>query len=315
MFLENYFKFLSVFLPMFLNGTILSAQDQLIMNLQKETQKALKLKTNPLTSRKWQKGILYNLTFSQASLNNWAAGGDKFSISLGSILNLYAQYSKEKLRWDNNFDFNLGYVNATSLGSRKNDDRFDLVSKIGYSINTQSNLAFLTNLRSGFFKGYTYAASNRNFTSNFMSPGYLLSSAGWDFRPNKNISLFLSPFTARWVFVTDPVLSKKGLYGVKAGQHMNFELGAFATVNYLKEINPNVVYKIKLDLFSNYRDKPQNIDFFMTNVLGIKISKLFNVTWALDLIYDDDAKLFGSNKTSPALQFKSLIGMGIQLKK
>jgi len=38
-------------------------------------------------------------------------------------------------------------------------------------------------------------------------------------------------------------------------------------------------------------------------------------TWGVDLIYDDDAKLFGPNKNLPALQFKSLIGLGIQLKK
>jgi hypothetical protein len=228
---------------------------------------------------------------------------------------MYARYSKDKMRWDNNFDFNLGYVNSTSLGSRKNDDRFDLVSKVGYSLNEKTNLAFLGNLRSGFFKGYTYSGIKKNFTSNLMSPGYLLNSAGWDYRPNKTISLFLSPFTARWVFVTDPILSQKGLYGVKPGQTMNFELGAYATINYLKEINPNVVYKAKLDLFSNYRHKPQNVDFFMTNILSVKISKLFNITWAVDLIYDDDAKLFGPNKTSPALQFKSLVGLGIQLKK
>lgn len=293
----------------------LHGQDNIIMNLQKESQKVIKLKADPLSSKKWQKGILYNLTFSQASLSNWAAGGDKFSISLGSILNMYARYNKNKMRWDNNFDFNLGYVNSTSLGSRKNDDRFDLVSKVGYSLNDKSNLAFLGNLRSGFFKGYTYSGTKKNFTSNLMSPGYLLNSAGWDYRPNKTFSLFLSPFTARWVFVTDPILSQKGLYGVKPGQNLNFELGAYATINYLKEINPNVVYKAKLDLFSNYRHKPQNVDFFMTNILSVKISKLFNVTWAVDLIYDDDARLFGPNKTSPALQFKSLVGLGIQLKK
>jgi len=293
----------------------LRSQDNIIMGLQKESQKAIKLKSTPVQNKKWQKGILYNLTFSQASLSNWSAGGDKFSLSVGSILNMYAVYKKDKFQWDNNFDFNLGYVNSTSLGSRKNDDRFDLVSKVGYVVNPKSNLAFLSNLRSGFFKGYTYSGSKRNFTSNFMSPGYLLSSAGWDLRPNKNISLFLSPFTARWVFVTDPVLSMKGLYGVKPGENSNFELGAFATINYLKEINPNVVYKTKLDLFSNYRNNPQNIDIFMTNVLSIKLSKIFNVTWGVDLIYDDDARLFGPNKTSPALQFKSLIGLGIQFKK
>jgi len=148
-----------------------------------------------------------------------------------------------------------------------------------------------------------------------MSPGYLLASAGFDFQPSKNLSLFFSPATARWVIVTDPILSAQGLYGVKAGKKSNLEVGAFVTVNFLKEIAPNVVYKTKLDLFSNYRNNPQNVDFFMSNILSVKLSKVFNVTWGVDLIYDDDARLFGDNNTSPALQFKSLIGLGIQFKK
>ncbi|MFZ9240657.1 MAG: DUF3078 domain-containing protein [Chitinophagaceae bacterium] len=76
------------------------------MSLQKESQKAIKLKSTPVQNKKWQKGILYNLTFSQASLSNWSAGGDKFSLSVGSILNMYAVYKKDKFQWDNNFDFN-----------------------------------------------------------------------------------------------------------------------------------------------------------------------------------------------------------------
>ena len=31
------------------------------------------------------------------------------------------------------------------------------------------------------------------------------------------------------------------------------------------------------------------------------------------LIYDDDLAIFGENGTSPALQIKSLIGIGLQL--
>ena len=68
-----------------------NAQDRTIMNLQKESQKVIKVKTDDASKqKKWQKGILYNLTFSQASLSNWSAGGDKFSLSVGSILNMYA---------------------------------------------------------------------------------------------------------------------------------------------------------------------------------------------------------------------------------
>lgn len=290
-------------------------QDLSVKALQEESIKTTKKLVVDTSSKTWKKGILYSLNFSQASLSNWSAGGDKFSLSVSSILNTYANYKKGKNSWDNSFEFNFGYVNSTSLGSRKNDDRFDLVSKYGYALNNKLNIAALFNLRSQFFKGYTYEGVTKNFASNFMSPGYVLQSFGLDYKPSQAYSLFFSPITGRWVFVTDPVLSARGLYGVKPGENSAFEIGAFANLNFMKEIAPNITFKSRLDLFSNYRNNPQNVDLFMTNLLTVKLSKLFNVTWGVDMIYDDDAKLFGPNGNSPSLQFKSLIGIGVQFKK
>jgi hypothetical protein len=290
-------------------------QDLSVKAMQEESIKTSKKLVVDTSSKTWKKGILYSLNFSQASLSNWSAGGDKFSLSVSSILNTYANYKKGKNSWDNSFEFNFGYVNSTSLGSRKNDDRFDLVSKYGYALNNKLNIAALFNLRSQFFKGYTYEGDTKNFASNFMSPGYVLQSFGLDYKPSQAYSLFFSPITGRWVFVTDPVLSARGLYGVKPGEKSTFEIGAFANLNFMKEIAPNVTFKSRLDLFSNYRNNPQNVDLFMTNLLTVKLSKLFNVTWGVDMIYDDDAKLFGPNGNSPSLQFKSLVGIGVQFKK
>ena len=235
-----------------------------------------------------KKGGLYSLNLSQGSLSNWAAGGDDFTLSVNSLLSLYAFYKKGKHSWDNSFDFNLGYVNTTSLGSRKNDDRFDLLSKYGYALGPKLNLAGLVNLRSQFFKGYTYKDNVRNYASNFMAPGYLLVSLGLDYKPSRDLSIFLSPTTARWVFVRDTALSNKGLYGVSPGKKSNLEFGAFVMINYLKEINKNLTYKGRLDLFSNYRRNPENIDLFMSNILNLRLSKVLTATWGLDLIYDDD---------------------------
>ncbi len=290
-------------------------QDLSVKAMQEESIKTTKKLVVDTSSKTWKKGILYSLNFSQASLSNWSAGGDKFSLSVSSILNTYVNYKKGRNSWDNSFEFNFGYVNSTSLGSRKNDDRFDLVSKYGYALNNKLNIAALFNLRSQFFKGYTYEGVTKNFASNFMSPGYVLQSFGLDYKPSQAYSLFFSPITGRWVFVTDPVLSARGLYGVKPGENSAFEIGAFANLNFMKVIAPNITFKSRLDLFSNYRNNPQNVDLFMTNLLTVKLSKLFNVTWAVDMIYDDDAKLFGPNGNSPSLQFKSLIGIGVQFKK
>ena len=137
------------------------------------------------STKTWKKGGIYGLNISQGSLSNWAAGGDDFSLSVNSLLSLYAFYKKDKHSWDNTFDFNLGYVNTTSLGSRKNDDRFDLLSKYGYALKPKLNLAGLVNLRSQFFKGYTFSDNVQTLSSNFMAPGYLLLSLGLDYKPTK----------------------------------------------------------------------------------------------------------------------------------
>lgn len=292
-----------------------SAQDQKVKDLQKESSREIKKEDGDTIIGKWRKGGIYSLNISQGSLNNWAAGGDNFSLSINSLLSLFAFYKHEKYSWDNTFDFNLGYVNTTSLGSRKNDDRFDLLSKYGYLLTSKHlSLSALFNLRSQFFKGYTYEDDTRIFASNFMAPGYVLLAAGLDYKPTTNLSIFFSPITARWVIVKDTALSNKGLYGVDPGEKSALELGAFATINYLKTFNKNVTYKGRLDLFSNYRNNPQNVDLFMSNTLNFTIAKILTATWGLDLIYDDDVRLFGPNQDVAALQVKSLVGLGLLVK-
>ena len=290
------------------------SQDESIKKLKADSEKSITKDPKDTVQKTWKTGGIYSLNIAQASLNNWAAGGDEFSLAVNSLLSVYAFYKKGKHSWDNTFDFNLGYINTTSLGSRKNDDRFDLLSKYGYAIAPKLNIAGLLNLRSQFFKGYTYPNNVKTFSSDFMAPGYLLLSVGLDYKPVTNLSIFLSPATARWVFVRDTALSNRGLYGVEPGEKSNFEFGAFATINYLKDINKNISYKGRLDLFSNYLRNPQNIDLFMSNVLSVKLSKVLSATWGVDLIYDDDVRMFGDNQRSAALQVKSLVGIGLLVK-
>ncbi len=287
------------------------AQDETVRELRDASGRVIKKDPNDTIPYTWRKGGMYGINVSQGSLSNWAAGGDDFSLSVNSILNLFAFYKKDKHSWDNTLDFNLGYVNTTSLGSRKNDDRIDILSKYGYALNPKLNLAGLVNFRSQLFKGYTYSDDVKTLSSAFLSPAYILVSPGLDFKPNADLSIFVSPITARWTIVKDDSLSAQGLYGVEPGKHSNGEFGAFATINYLKEFNKNLSFKSRLDLFSNYRRKPQNIDLYFTNVLNIKLTRLLSVTWSVDMIYDDDVRLFGKNNTGAALQLKSLVGIGL----
>ena len=289
----------------------LQAQDKTVEQLKKEANKTITKDAADTIPQIWKVGGIVGLNVSQASLSNWAPGGDEFSLSLNALTSLYAFYKKDRHSWDNTLDFHLGYIKTTSLGSRKNDDRFEVVSKYGYAITSKWYVSALFNFRTQMFNGYTYTTTNRTFSSAFLSPAYLLLGLGFDYKPNQNFSLYISPAMSRLTIVNEDSLSLKGLYGVEKGEHHHWEFGAFASVTYLKALNKTVSYKGKLDLFSNYSHNPQNVDLYMTNLFAAKLSKWLTANWNFDLVYDDDTKLFGKNGTSPALQVKSLIGVGL----
>ena len=217
------------------------AQDLVVAKLRSETSRNIK-KELDTSSWNWKTGGLYNFNLSQSSLSNWAAGGDNFNMAFTSYFNYYAYYQKPRHNWDNNVDVNLGFMQSTSLGGRKNDDRVDVLSKYGYKIDStgQLYLSGLFNFRSQLFDGYSFSGTNANFTSSFLSPAYVILSAGFDYKPNNELSVFFSPLTSRSTIVLNSKLSQQGKYGVVAGNKIYRETGLFVTVNYAKTIASNI---------------------------------------------------------------------------
>jgi hypothetical protein len=289
-----------------------NAQDGTVKDLQKDAAKSIKKDANDTIPKIWKLGGIFNLNINQGSLSNWSAGGDKFSFSLNSYLNLYGFYKKNKHSWDNSIDLAYGMVKTTSLGSRKSSDRIDFLSKYGYALGKKVNLAALVNLRSQFAKGYSYSKTaagkdSATLTSKTFAPAYLLLSLGIDYKPTNDLSIFISPLTERWIFVGDKLLGPG--YGLDPGKTSKNELGAYISANYLKKLGSSFTFKTKLDLFSNYKHDPQNIDIFWSNVLTAKITKYINFSFNLDMIYDNDTKNVNPAK-GPAPQWLELMGIG-----
>lgn len=288
------------------------AQDPTVKDLKSAAEKSIKKDPNDTTLKTWKLGGLFNLNINEGTLSNWSAGGDKFSFSLNSYLNVFAFYKKNKSSWDNSLDLAYGIVNTTSLGSRKASDRIDLLSKYGFAISKKWNAAALFNLRTQFTEGFSYSktasgADTSVIISRFFAPAYVLLSAGFDYKPNDNFSIFISPLTERWVVVTDTALASN--FGVLPGKRSKNELGAFVSANYTVKLGSNFIYKSKLDLFSNYKQQPQNIDIYWTNALTAKLTKYINFSFNLDMIYDDDTKNVNPAK-GPAPQWMQLMGVG-----
>ena len=284
-----------------------------IQGLRDESNRTIKKDPADTIPQTWKTGGMFNLNFNQAALSNWAAGGDKSSLSLSSLLSLYAFYKEGRRSWDNTLDLAYGLVQSTSLGTRKADDRIDLVSKYGYDVGKKWYLSGLFNFRSQFAKGYAYEDTAKRLTSNFLSPAYVLASIGMDWKPKENFSLFLSPATARWVIVSNDSLSSIGAFGVDTGKHVKFQLGAFASINFVANLSKTAVYKTKMDLFTDYLHHAGNVAVYWNNILNVKVTRLISMNLTVNLIYDNDIKSINKDGTQggPKVQLQEVMGIGL----
>jgi hypothetical protein len=286
-----------------------AAQDNTVKVLREDSNK--QFEDDTAHKKGWKTGGMFTLNVAQGSLSNWQGGGDKNSFSAVGFLNLFAVLKEGKNLWHNTFDLGYGYINTTSLGSRKSDDRIDFLSKYGRQISNHWYIGGLFNFRSQFAPGYSYekdvnGADVKTLTSKFMAPAYVLLSLGFDYKPASGFSVFISPLTERWIIVNDDVLSALGAYGVDPGRKSKNELGAFMSAELNKLLMTNVTFKSRLDAFSNYKNNPGNIDIFWTNIFTLKVNKFLSANVAVDLLYDDDA--------IGRLQLRQLLGVGFSAK-
>lgn len=295
----------------------LYAQDPTVKDLKSDASRSIAKDPNDTIPKVWKIGGLFNVNFNQAALSNWSAGGDNSAISLSSYLGVHAFYKKGNIAWDNTLDLAYGFTSTTSLGTRKTDDRIDLLSIYGYDVGKKWYVSGLFNFRSQFAKGYAYPTDNSKvLTSDIFAPAYVLLSLGMDYKPNSDFSFFISPATARWVIVNNDSLASVAAFGVDSGKNSRFEFGAYSTISYIKKISPSATYQGRLDLFSNYLRNPQDISVYMTNVLAVKVTKLVSMSVTLNLIYDNDIKTVNSNGSAGGAkpQIQELLGIGLAYK-
>jgi hypothetical protein len=281
----------------------LSAQDATVKGLQADASKEIK----SLEKDGWSRSGTFILNINQGALKDWAAGGEQSVLGINTIFNYNTNYRKGKNTWDSYFDIALGFQNATSFSRfRKIDDRIDITSKYGRQLSKTLYAGLLVNFNSQALAGYDYTNTPNTKISNFLTPGKILLSPGFDYKPSKDFSLFFSPATVRFILKNDPDFYSLRKFGVDSAKKSNTEFGAFITAVYNKSINTWATYSGRLDLFSNYIRNPQNIDVYCTNLLTMKFNKWLGSTLSLDLIYDDDV----IKKT----QIKEIIGLGLAVK-
>jgi hypothetical protein len=285
------------------------------------------------SSKGWYNSAAASFNVSQTSLTNWAAGGDNAISGIVSV-NLLSDYKKNGHSWVSSFNGAYGLIKSGDNPFRKSDDRLELNSKYGYETVNKWFLTILMNAWTQFADGFQYQDNVKiePAISRFMAPGYLQIGPGMDYIPNEDFSIFISPATAKFTFVTDQAIADLGTFGntpalldtagnpiAGTGEQIRTEFGANLRANYRKQLTDEILFNTSLGLFSNYLDNPQRIDVNWAAGITANVWKVLAISINTELIYDYDILLTdfdnplpeGGFGTKRGVQFRQILGVGI----
>lgn len=260
-----------------------------------------------------------SLTINQAAYLNWQSGEAN---SVGFRLNAVKRYNYTKgdFIWDNLILANYGMTRLSEKGWQKTDDRIEVNSIIGAKIPENWTYSFFVNIRTQFTHTYNYDKDpNRSYRiSGFMAPGYLALGPGVMWRKNKRFYINMAPISTKAIYLLDDVYTydkssgtflnskETEVYGVEPGNTARYKLGFYST-GYLKfKLLENVHLENVLSLYSNYLDKPENIDVDYTLNMTLKINDILSSKLVFQTRYDDDA--------FSGTQFRESFGVGFNFK-
>jgi len=287
-----------------------------------DAEKTLRTQTADSTQG-WKRGGVFAVNLAQTSLTNWAAGGSN-SFAVNGMLSTFANYKRNKSVWVNSLDLGYGLLKQGGSGYMKTDDKFDFLSKYGYEALKNFYYSALLNFKTQMAPGYKYP-DKTNKISDLFSPAYLLLALGLDYKPSDHFSAFIAPVTGKITFVTDQKLSDAGAFGVKPGNKSLTEFGGYLRAIYTRNdfksaFLKNVTFTSKVDLFSNYLEKPQNIVVNWETLIAFKVNKFLSANVNTQLVYDDKIKVpfdrngNGTIETGESIgsliQFKEILGIG-----
>ena len=261
----------------------------------------------------WHKSVLFGLNFSQSAFSsNYAAGGIS-AIALGGNFDYKVEYNKAPLDFTSELNLIYGVSKNKGQGSRKTNDRIFWDNKIASQLSKKWFFFAALTFESQFDKGFNYTTDSlgnsvNQLISNFMSPGYLTESVGFEFKPSKFFDLRLGTGTARQTFVLDTTIyhNQPTNYGVPIGKRVHNELAFQAVAVFDKDLTKTSHLNVRYAMFVPYQQAlaytSHRVDLMYTS----KVTKLIAFTVNGTMLYDKN--------TSDRVQGTEGIALGVVYK-
>ena len=255
----------------------------------------------------WTKAGNASLLFSQSAFNaDWTGGGTN-NVAANLAVSYAFNYKKEKWAWDNNIfvDYGITKLEGDDF-ERKTNDRLELNSVLGRQATEHWYYSFFLNFKTQMTDGYKYESTGRTLINQMLSPGYLQFGPGMLWKKSDNLKVNLAPATSKITTAKSRWTETGPFYGVEQGKNIRYELGFYLNGYAKFTVMDNVSFENILSLYSNYLDKPQNVDLDYTANIVMTINKYLSANFTFQAIYDDDA--------AKAFQIREVLGLGVNYK-
>lgn len=266
----------------------------------------------------WTYGFKGSFSINQNYVTYWAQGAES---SFAGLIDLdgTAKYTNKanKTEWINSGRFRFGSINTKENGFRVNTDILELNSQFNKIIANKLDFSSVFYFKTQIAKGYNYP-NDSVAISKFLNPGTFTIGFGAEYKAFENTLINFSPISYKNTFVLDTAEIDQTAHGVEENRKARQELGGQLVVKNDLTLFEDLKVSNTLRLFSNYADKPQNVDVDWEMTMEQRISWIFSVKLNIHLIYDDDI-LFtvdlpeGGEKKSPRTQFNQFLGLSISL--
>jgi len=259
----------------------------------------------------WHKSVVFGLNFSQSAFsNNWSAGGIS-SVALGTNFDFKTEYNKSPLDYTSEINLIYGIAANKGQGSRKTNDRIFLDNKLASQLSKHWYFFGSLSFESQFARGFNYTDPAGNpanpplLISNFMSPGYLTESIGFEYKPTKYFDLRLGTGTAKQTFVLDTTIyhNQPDNYGVGPGHTFRNDLAFQIVAAIDKDVMKNMHLNARYALFIPYQQGLAYTTHRLDATLTARVNRLINVSMNGTFLYDKN--------TAPKPQGTEGIAMGV----
>lgn len=242
----------------------------------------------------WTRGASLFLSGNANNYQTWVAGALN-TLAVGANLKANATYTKDRLVWENNGVFDLGFGTNESFQTwRKGSDILSVGSKVGYKINEKWNANTFVNLVTQSFRTYNFSDTsqlktvfgirpdikdldkNIGMVSRLFAPLTFDIGVGLGYKPLDWLSFEFAPVVFRGIYIGDETLAKASVGSADFGYYGNFltrdangnitdfdklkrELGSRIGVAAHKDLTAQLKWQAGLTLFSNFLENKERL--------------------------------------------------------